>query len=743
NSNTLTLSNGSAITTATVPVQSTVTGSGVANVTPAGNNYLVNVPMSTYNNTTGVFSTGAQTITVTPTLTLAGNILRSGPTTNTVSLASLNTWSLSSGVLFPATLTNSIAVGTSGPLTDRMEISHPSSTGSTQLHLKQTGADAFSRIKFTNAAAPTKFWLSTVTSAASDANSGHNFFYNNGTIGHNVFTVAGDGRVSVNTFSTMTNAIMDVNGALEIDSTFVVNAVSSPPQSSSNSGKIFFDATSQKFKVSENGGVYVNLVNGPSPWLQGSGLIHLTNSTDNVGIGTTSPVASLDVSGNIRVNDKLFFGAVGGINSGYTGIYSENDDLKFAVFKPGAPANAFAPASNSMDAVIIKSQTGNVGIGINAPASPLHVANAAGSQFRIGNNNQPAYEWIWDVNATSHLSLINEGNGTPVTRMNIDVNTGYTGFGTGNTLASSMVEVGSDGSLDKGLRVTNTGPTVGPSIYFKGQSKDWTITGSNSASGAGANKLVFRDYSAGLDRMVIDGSGNVGIGTTNPSSRLEVFSTGVPPTINATNNGSGHGIFGTTASNVSAGVMGVNDNTGPSVAGVKVSPATGNVANFKNTNTTNSGDALVTQTDGTGAALHTINGASSIGSSNIGVLIEEGHIGTASSTNLTATSSCACSAPSITMDSHSTDVAGTLRAVYSTTTGAVVDINVTFAKPYKKYPVVIVTPGSHPSFSYTQFIVVPIGAAGNYTGFKISVESGINSSAGAYVYNYMVIEGKN
>jgi hypothetical protein len=59
---------------------------GVANVINAAPLYTINVPMSTYNNNTGVFSTGAFTIAVTPTLSLAGNVLRSGPTTNTVSL---------------------------------------------------------------------------------------------------------------------------------------------------------------------------------------------------------------------------------------------------------------------------------------------------------------------------------------------------------------------------------------------------------------------------------------------------------------------------------------------------------------------------------------------------------------------------------------------------------------------------------------------------------------------------------
>ena len=57
-----------------------------------------------------------------------------------------------------------------------------------------------------------------------------------------------------------------------------------------------------------------------------------------------------------------------------------------------------------------------------------------------------------------------------------------------------------------------TAPTgAGPSLYFNAVNKDWTIYGSNPGSSAGDRKLVFRDFSAATDRMVIDEDGHVGI----------------------------------------------------------------------------------------------------------------------------------------------------------------------------------------------------------------------------------------
>lgn len=105
-------------------------------------------------------------------------------------------------------------------------------------------------------------------------------------------------------------------------------------------------------------------------------------------IGYTTTASELDVNGSMRLaGGKLFFGAVGGINSGYTGIYENASDLRFAVFRSGASATPFASAGNSYDAMVIKSNSGNVGIGIANPSNTFAIGNGTIEKFNINGSN--------------------------------------------------------------------------------------------------------------------------------------------------------------------------------------------------------------------------------------------------------------------------------------------------------------------------------------------------------------------
>jgi len=99
-------------------------------------------------------------------------------------------------------------------------------------------------------------------------------------------------------------------------------------------------------------------------------------------------------------------------------------------------------------------------------------------------------------------------------RMRIDTS-GNVGIGTSSPSSlGKLVVVG--GSI-----VANGGGTGDPEFRLSGASGGVTR---NYAMGTdGTQKLYWYDYTANAYRMVIDSSGNVGIGTTSPNKKLEVY----------------------------------------------------------------------------------------------------------------------------------------------------------------------------------------------------------------------------
>ena len=250
----------------------------------------------------------------------------------------------------------------------------------------------------------------------------------------------------------------------------------------------------------------------------------------NVGIGTTSPVQPLQVNGNIYSSDGDFYvNANRGIKAVGDLVFSYNDGSSY--YEGMRITNA-----------------GNVGIGTTAPTALLEVkkdnATIYDATSDSGQDDNTATVLVSNDNVTtntfSQIAFHNKGSGRGISRIvSIGVASGSTdlAFVTehSNTKAEKM-RITSDGNVGIG--------TTDPSVKFQ------VDAGSNIASfrsvGSGQNNKEFLIQSGG-DRVVLDSknaddgtaaalafelgssekiriiaSGNVGIGTTNPGTKLQV-----------------------------------------------------------------------------------------------------------------------------------------------------------------------------------------------------------------------------
>lgn len=203
---------------------------------------------------------------------------------------------------------------------------------------------------------------------------------------------------------------------------------------------------------------------------QGAGLNEamIINEFSQVGIGTSTPNSRLDVQGHITMRD-------GNEQVGYIPVSNANGMMTWT--DPSTIAT-----SNDGDWVVSGSDmysgvTGNVGLGITTPENLMHLRNNTGEQFKIGHNNQPTAEWIYDVNASGHLNIINENFGTPITVMTMN-NLGRIGVGTSSP--GSQFEVNTN-SIERAAQFISS---------FTSNSDKYGLYALASGGGTGENRGV-------------------------------------------------------------------------------------------------------------------------------------------------------------------------------------------------------------------------------------------------------------
>ncbi len=250
---------------------------------------------------------------------------------------------------------------------------------------------------------------------------------------------------------------------------------------------------------------------------KGSGNTVFTNG--NVGIGTDSPISPMTVYGNnsnpqLRVygNDDKRLNAFVKDGEGYIYAYEDSPVQTVPLHLGGS----------STSPQLSITQVGNVGIGTTAPASKLEVAGTttttglsinggavAGNTILASTNGRVSHSWNGG-SSTMTLRNDNTNNNSSVSVLALD----RSRFG-----VTSDIQSGFAGNMRMNLEGATNASTANAADLTWGwennQTNDTTDRDSYVSLSTAQDDVL-------LEKFRITSSGNVGIGTTNPSAKLNV-----------------------------------------------------------------------------------------------------------------------------------------------------------------------------------------------------------------------------
>jgi hypothetical protein len=251
----------------------------------------------------------------------------------------------------------------------------------------------------------------------------------------------------------------------------------------------------------------------------------MTLDSGNVGIGTATPLQTLDVNGRIHVNNGVIQRGGTAITATQDlGLYSQVDGNYIRLVTQNAPLRFYTDGGIGTTTRMSIEANGNVGIGTTSPSAKLTIQTPDdydGNTIRFESQSEPSFYYL-NLNTSVTGGVVrwvfDQKNNTTTYVNVLAFDRGQIGIGTANPGAKLQVQI--------------DGATTTASLKLEHNGSNLIV---RPASAGGSSSIV--ENTAGGSLYINPNGGNVAIATASPTenSKLEiagtsgnVFSAGIP-----------------------------------------------------------------------------------------------------------------------------------------------------------------------------------------------------------------------